>query len=310
MHIFLNFRLKHKLQALECIACLAISCVAYAQGARALENEFTSSGTIIVIDFEAERILVAAESRQTGLPLESRDHGCKIIPLGKRMFFTLSGRSVGKDQSGVYIDTYKAARSAFGAFRNAKNTPERAKLVATRWAQLVRAEYQKMLIRDPEGFSVQLRNGELAIASFGSSTDSNELLIYTVFVTYYFRPEGEMPRAHLTPQIHTDVLPWKQRLPVSPGSSVYYINGSQDRIGVSEFIDAKTVRAKNAEAELQSFISKSIHPDVDALTLEYAVKAATEWAVNKGDVGGEVDVLELPRNADFRWLKVKKECSK
>lgn len=297
--------LKRHLELLA-LSCCFIFC---GQSSKGVESGFISSGTIVVIDFEDDRILVAADSRQAGAGVspESIDRGCKIIPLGEKMFFTASARSGAIDENGtMYIDINKAAITAFDQFRTRKNTSLRARQIAAEWGDIARSEYEEMFRRDPGGFFRELRNGNLAAAAFAGSTDTNELVIYAVFVTYYFRPEGAMPRTVLKPEIHIDILPWK-RLPGSSEPAVW-INGSRDRIGVTEFVEAKTERAITANIALQGAIQSTPHADVGALTLEHAIKAAIEWATYKEEVGGDVDILELPRIGHLRWIKAKQEC--
>jgi hypothetical protein len=91
------------------------------------------SGTIILLGFVGNRIIVGADSRETLKETSSfDDDACKIIPLGDQMFFAGTGIL----SRGVNIgDNFAVgfAHVAYEQFRAAPKTEDRNKNIADRW---------------------------------------------------------------------------------------------------------------------------------------------------------------------------------
>lgn len=104
----------------------------------AAADTFVSSHTIIVVEYQYDRILVAADSRQSGGGVDPNnpDRTCKIVPLGNKMFFVMAGRTGALNQEGQYVDAYAAAKQAFRKNSAAPNEKIRVKNVAVQWMEI------------------------------------------------------------------------------------------------------------------------------------------------------------------------------
>jgi len=285
-------------EAVTVSAAMLSSCIA---------SDFVSSGTSVMVQFSDERFLVGADSRVFGGGVDPKDADsqCKIVPLGTKMFFVISGRTGAwdTDRHKPYIDANAAAKQALEKFRSTPNTQTRVRRVLARWVEIMSSEFTEMFRRDPDGFFVGVPRDNLASAVFAGTTKDGSLVAYTVYIQYYFSPDGQMPKTSLLPHLKAYIVPWNY-----DPSAWIWIAGAKDRIGVIEFISGKSDRAAVAQLRLKQTIASTPHPDVEALTMQFAIQSALDWAIHKEEVGGAVDVLELRKGGSIHWITVKPNC--
>ena len=291
-------RVLRKLAQLATVSAVAL------YGCRASDT-VSSSGTIIAVQFYAGRFLVGADSRGSGEGVDPKDidKECKITPLGEKMFFAMTGKTKVWDKSDrktLLVDAHSAAKQAFRRFRSEPNTRGHIKNIADRWAAIVKSEFAEWSQLDPSEFVKETSEDYLASAVFGGTMSDGTLTAYIVYVQPYDEPMLNTARK---PHVKTHVIPWNYN-PSSTGQ----VWGAQDKDGVTEFYGGTSERADAARARLRRAIASTPNADAEALTMQFAIKAALDWAIHKDEVGGKIDILELTRGGSVRWIAVKPAC--
>jgi hypothetical protein len=271
---------------------LPISFVLFAALLRpATANEFTpiasSSGTVIVINVEANRIILAADSRAT--TDDGYDNNdCKLLTFSKNTIFTSSGHvhlSVGPAKGETW-DGRVVARRLIAEPRKTKVTSakDEATRLAEAWGATVVSFLQPML----------RRGGRDAIAS---------LMVHGVIVEGLFAVRadaGDVAASVVTVSLDNDIVKVLHTLPL--GFSVMGYSTV-----VAEYIPApKTVSA----AELLSKWVESVKGQSAAERAVSLTAQLTQWTIDYGEtpqIGGAVDEVWLDTNG-VHWVLRKSAC--
>lgn len=266
----------------------------------------SSSGTIGILWFDADRILVGVDSRGAtptdADPLAYTDT-CKMITLGKRMFFVPTGLVKAGSRDSPTVDAFAQARIVYEQVSKQGNTAGRTRKIAKLWGKAMVKKLNELARLLPSEFPADTK-GSLVTGFFGADVDNGQLVVYAAFVGADFRPHGDPPRIIFSPRtIWSEILPW----PKNPAFPIDFFGS--ETAGVNEFSQNQTERSKAANTAFRSAIAIVHPPDFNAFWLQYAIRSAEDWAVHKNEAGGEVDILEVRAGSDVKWLQVKKGCS-
>jgi len=80
--------------------------------------------------------------------------------------------------------------------------------------------------------------------------------------------------------------------------------GSNEKDGFIEFWIGETERAKIANQNFRSELTRMDKPDTEILRIKAGVETAIAWAGNRL-VGGPIDILELRKGETIRWIQRK-----
>jgi hypothetical protein len=251
-----------------------------------------SFGTIIVVEFTDNGVIVAADSRETtdsGL----NDHACKITELDRSTFFFADGTPVGKNDplTGRPIwNTVELSRSAFATSIVIRDHFSLIRTAAN-WAALMQekidASLEDVIKANPAGLLSQGVFGgagneglRMYLVTFKYALPPSVLRAETFFVTQQLRPGVDPP-----------VVPFGD-------SSVFDL--------IAEFLRDETDRSKALNVMFRNTFAPTSQ-DYEARRIQSAIKAAIEWASAK-TIGGNVDVMVLDFTNGIRWIERKTEC--
>jgi hypothetical protein len=259
------------------------------------------SGTVVALGFDKDRIVVGADSRELQDPGDPPfDKACKIVPLGKRMFFASMGFQSGADQNNIRR-AFGAdfAHKAFDEFKSMPNTDSRSRKIAERWGELMSEPIQTFVDHNPDFPGVA---PDAAYGVFASSTNDGELVVY-VETVHYPTPATGIPPGSTHPRVWADI----QTLTGKYGQLIALGPFGE---GVMEFLYPHTKEATDAHdkflAAVRDATQKGQNPDVLAMEMKFAIEAAEKS--DQVNIGGHVDVLELVRNGNVKWIYPKSGC--
>jgi hypothetical protein len=278
-------------QALAILAATSFPCRA--------DDGFISSGTIVVVEFAADRFIVAADSRVANT---NKFDACKILPLGDKMFVVMNGR-IASNPPNNYLDAFAAARTSFDAIKRTPAGKDQLRQVVDQWVETITPQFNEMFKRDPDGFFVNEARDNLLIATFGGVDEKGNLHGYVVYVQFYFSVEKDMPDTQFVPHLKPYVIPWNY----DPRDGVWP-SGEPDKIGVLEFLNGRTPRAARAQADFLKKTSADPTADVEALRIQAALESAIDWAIHPELIGRPVDLMELRKGGTIHWIHRKPNC--
>jgi hypothetical protein len=248
----------------------------------------SSTGTVVLVEFVNDQIIVAADSRDSGT---GRDEACKITELDRNNFFFATGQvGVISPRTGKAVwDATEFSNTAFSASSGIK---DRFRLVRTaaNWAELMRERFQDNLknVR-PTKAPIELGQG------FFAADGSEGLQMYHVSLQYVFPPS--VPIANTLFSIQE----------FKPGDLALNAFGEKAPIAaVSEFLADTTPRAKEVNAIFRDRF-KPNSSDYEARRIQAAIQTAIKWMPNSS-IGGDVDLMILEGNRSIRWIDMKKNC--
>jgi hypothetical protein len=252
-------------------------------------------GTIVVVRFEARRILIAADSRHnygSGAISHNRDDACKVVALGEHAAFVAAG-FVGYDNAGPAdrLQTWRASEVALleyerhvhehGGWSDAQLDVLARSIgdsLTSRIADL--AQYAAPTVKSAvvgglltTGLLATALGNEVSVAliQIGVGTNGQVMLL---------------PSSHLTPATH----------PISAlGRGEVVV----------EVLAGSTQRAVLAMQELQTKGASLPPSERDVLCVTRLVELSIAWLPADASVGGPVDVLELCAEQPVRWIQRK-----
>jgi hypothetical protein len=247
------------------------------------------SGTIIAVLEIGNRFLVAADSLEKRTDNQPPDEkACKITRLGNHAFFSAAGL--------ILADENKLAEKAFSEV-----TTHDIPIVGERWANVMINAYETFAGPDPNGFASRVIMWRVVNGIFGTNSGGH-LAMYDVDVSLCLVPDPNKDDHYLPNFSH---YIWG---PVDFSSVPLHVYGSGEKNLVVEFLGMDTPRAREARNAMMMRTANSSLGEQQIGALEDAMKFAFQFAPTKDEVGGDVDILELPESGDSHWIKVKPEC--
>ena len=263
---------------------------------RPINQPRSSSGTVIVISIETNKVILAADSRAMTDRGGHRDDDCKVLIFGKNIIFTSSGEAH-LEITGSYKavwDARAAARRSIRGLSQKKDAQARdvANALAFSWAKLAVNFFQSVVNYggkdDFVGLSIhadQIVEGVFAVRGINGS-----LIVSHVLIS--LDPMKTVPIIISTPTL----------LQAPPAH--WFV------LGYSTVAANYIPEPKNELALLQfhqwqdSVVGKS--PDEQKIL--YAAQLA-QWTIDSGfsEVGGVVDEAVLDNNG-AKWVRRKSNC--
>ena len=259
------------------------------------------SGTIIALQFVGNRIIIAADSRETLKLTDTApfdDDACKITPLNKQMFFAGTGiQSSGLNTVKPFAANF--AKDAFEKFRDTPNTESRNKQIADEWGELMREYFER--VPDKDAAFAPVVTGDLADGIFGSNTTKGDLVVYKKTI-YYAEPAPPLRSTG-------SKIVWassSQKLEGDAASLLFF----PDNEIMGEFVQSESKRALESRAKFENLLNKSTETDryrITEMLLTFAIKTVESWDTTNS-IGGPVDSLGLSSDGKMRWIHVKPAC--
>jgi hypothetical protein len=256
------------------------------------------SGTIIILDFETDRLLVAADSRESLSDSKNyNDDACKIVPLGDYGFFSATGRTELERNDGTVV--FDATEIAKHAVKRAPSHQIRE--AASWWGNDIKRILENM--RNTPGFALP-PPGEFATGIFATSAagpkEANEIQADEAKVLLLPGQAGKSP-----PRFRVEVTPLNAR---AERPYLLFFGSSEGTEGVKEFLNRTSKRALLASERIRQETESGRAEDLSARILEASIQFASDVAIHKNEIGGPVDILELPKGGKIKWTKVKSRC--
>jgi hypothetical protein len=264
---------------------IALACLITAFTDNTITN--IDHGTIGVVYFTDQKIVIAADSRGFVYRTGKEDDDCKIFALGDKVLFFSSGTVIVETVEHRVISTDKEARSVYTKVvgEHQGRIDGYVEDVADEWAAAMKSDWQS-LYSPLDRISVPsiAAHRQLPVAIFAGRTVNGDLCLFTVILGF---KDGKMTSEVIhTTRCYNDFCAY----------------GSVDT--AFEFSQMTTDRAKKDAATWKP--PKGSKPDdLDILKTMHFVQLAIKY---QKDVGGPVDAVQLSRDGAIRWFARKKNC--
>jgi hypothetical protein len=260
-----------------------------------------TSGTIIILNFTKDRLVIAADSRgvntDTWVP---HDNECKIAEVDHRLIFTSvgnarRGRSSGLDRVNGW-DNAETTRVAFRSVRLLPTEEAQTRTIAKAWADTIAAHWQSLYQSEPDKVTrVLSKNGGLTVGAFAEANKG----------TIYFRAAQirfDRSRATAGDPIGPEFI---ERLSdcwdCGEGNRICAMGKHFD---VAARFCAQTKSSDKIKVRTQL---KSANRSVK-LAVKIAELTVDAYEKTPGDVGGMVDAVTLKNNGSITWNAIKDGC--
>jgi hypothetical protein len=281
-----------KLQLLFFLLFLALAACPQAVGKLIVRH-----GTVVVIFFSKDHVVLAADSRRTfsGGRHGYEDNQCKVSDLGQATIFAgsgVSGYNFGPEQTTGAFDTYKAALNAARSLQS--ETPDRAKATADGWSKRVKMSFDEQLARRPEEIITSLHGSSKLLAGgvFAGKTSSG-LVVYFAAVNCECSGSRKFSSIHMT-ELH----------PTDDGLPIAAIGTSETQGLFGELVDGSSQRALVERALWPMNLKVADYNiDVTIRTAEFILRTSKDRTI-----GGSINAVELGSDGQVRWIKKEKFC--
>ena len=272
----------------------ALNCLTKAVLALLLIFESNAFASLVLIRFDQQRLIVAAESRQSYGPWFD-DNVCKVIQVDPRTFFAATGRA-----SFLNLKTKEAIWSAFSIARSAFRESRRLtgygfiQFIAI-WTEMMRERYQQMLLREPEALIGALKDDTISTGIFGHASERG-IAVYSVKLRYALPPVVVYPTV-------TSLM--------SPLHAGYrYEFGDATALALTnEFFANESDRAKEANKAFLDAVKPFNTDDEEAQRLRRAIEFAVEWIPDKKIIGGPIDTIVVQPGRPIDWKSTPRNCA-
>jgi hypothetical protein len=251
------------------------------------------SGTVIIIFFSKEKVILAGDSRVIevgeGTKRSYRDDECKIFALNNKIIYAASGM-IGHDFSP------RETGAAWDAHREAMQIASSAtdiKTIADAWAARIKQLIDADFVNYPQLFEAALRTKTFLVSAVFAGLDAdNKLSVYSVVLTCDCHPFHKSARVDVGP-----------RPPTDDGLPVGIMAKQEATVVFNELIAGKTPRSNLERKRWTSLSRKKRETAITIRSVEFIIKnAATD------EIGGAVDALEIDASGRIRWIQRKKNC--
>jgi hypothetical protein len=243
-------------------------------------------GSILAVDFSAERIILAADSRETYNTDDPPDNcKCKIHVIGKGLIFVAGGRDSIENLT-THKMIYDAADVASQVRRD--NRTASVETVADLWVKRmgnILAEFAKNYRQALIGGLK--KDQPIVDAIFTGTGVDGRISACRRFIAFEVTKDGGLSL-------------------IANGSGLGYDQGTffdHGSASFNEFMAGRTDRARKEQTRVMHEHAKDSEPYL----LIAGVKAAILWS-NDPEIGGSVDALILHKNGHIEWLQKKKSC--
>jgi hypothetical protein len=263
-------------------------------------NAQIESGTVVIIGYSTQKVIVAADSRETNPLGAYRDQACKIAALNDRLMITVAGQARSVLGDTVQWDAIREARTALTDTQRLDTDTDGDFLdrVARRWGILLGTNMSNNM--QPNDVLKLANDQELINGMFIGLDEKQELHI-----------SHEIIRAKIVDSIpHFNIDPVK--VVTIPDNIIFRALGEGDIS--DEFESGRTARSKHWKLKVSQFgnargLSKEAAEAILRVDLTGAYgkeNIPNNPAVHL--VGGKTDAAELKRGGTIHWIQRKPQC--
>ena len=266
------------------------------------------SGTIVVISYSKQKVILAADSRANLGDDRYEDSYCKVTALSNKLIFAATG-IVGDNSYLLPEDLrFGAIEEARKAAASTITNPDpfgygTVGAVATRWGQAMTVRFTKASkIRLDEWLKAINATDERAfvIGIFAGLEPTGEVAVKCVHVDY-----GEPQKGHFVPIARYN-LQFIDMSSIPDGITMIEAYGMPEVI--QEIKAGKTQRAKE-EAVAMAKLAKQLTPEeFDRARVIRLVDLTLAYHPKQKFVGGNIDALELLHSGRVNWIQRKNNC--
>lgn len=253
------------------------------------------TGTVIIVGYSHDKILVAADSRQVGEKGEHVDDGCKITALNNDFFFSATGRARDVTHGVVGWSASDQAKEVFDATPKELRTPRN---VALSWGKIMENKIDRY-IRPEEKAELTPRKVYLTglFAGIGPAGDTEiaEVNVEPVVVNGKKVFGITMPSDYLA------------QVPALADNMNYIVIGREADL-FNEFFYASSKRAKSEQVITIKESKKWTHDETDARLIIRVMELILRYSDHPEYVGGPIDAAQLYKGRTIRWIQRKPNC--
>jgi len=269
-------------------------CFLFVTNARSQIN----SGTVIILGYSQQKIIVAADSRTNYGPGLYDDNSCKITALNQKLIFTADGR-VNQGNFGTTLwDAVREARAVLSSTAKNQNAPnDLMHTTAAEWAETIKREAAQGLT---DRIWQSLRNQRVIVEGHFLGLDERGNIEIVGGVVYWYL---EVPS-------NTRRIEWMLDEPKAIENSIRFA-AFGDNFLLNELIIGETGRAKLETKRLEAEVIGMSQNDADIHRAIRYAELTFQYTPQQGQdmVGGPIDVVQLGRGGALRWIQRKPQCA-
>ena len=275
------------------------------------------SGTIVVISYSKQKVIVAADSRANFGDGRYEDSYCKITALSDKLVFAATG-IVGDSSyllpEDLRFGAIEEARKAVVGITLRPNPQDTSSVhtdaffdaVGERWGSAMAERFRRAA---PERLQDWLKimslennrtSAPFVIGIFAGLGTYGQIMVMSVHVDYG-RPQKDMR----VPLAHYD-LEWLDISELPEGMTITEAYGMPEI--VQEINGGKTDFAKREMAALAELRQKTTPDEYDRLRAIRLVDLTIAFHPKHDFVGGKIDAAELLRGGKINWRQRKENC--
>jgi hypothetical protein len=252
------------------------------------------SGTIVIVGYSKDKIIMAADSRGLEENGTHRDDMCKITALSDKFLFSAIGRFFDKTRGVAGWDATAQAKEAFAVTSKRPPVPGHENAfagdLADEWAQII-----------GNNIAVHIRPTELA------SLKPNAMYLTGIFAGIGSTGAVQFASAQIHRRADAPGFfspPIKE--PPIPDTLTYAVFGGDFPIFL-EFYEATSKRAKAEKIITTKQSKKWPFYDADARLVMRYVELMIKYVERPG-LGGPIDAVEINKGSLLRWIQRKPNC--
>lgn len=269
------------------------------------------SGTVIVIGYSKNKIIMAADSRVNYEAGRYYDVSCKITALSNKFLFSAAGRTFGMTGGNIGWDDRQQAREAFAIDSQQPIPPS----LETNFADDLTDLWAEMI---SNRISVHIRPEELWRQKPGQP------FLEAAFAGIGPRGDVQIGHATIRRASGTTVPFWQgvqkdsnppnfvfveDPAPILNNKIGYLVlGGDTPHILATEFFDVFTTRSKAEHMAIAKLSKASPPQDADALMVIGLVQFIIKYTDRPEEIGGPIDAAEIDKGGTIRWIQRKDSC--
>jgi len=274
--------------------------VAFVVSVIAGANAQIESGTIVILGYSKQKVVIAADSRESDGQGAYRDEACKIASLNGKFIFTAAGRTKSIRHE-ILWDATREARAALAATeRIAGEKPgDFQDRIAANW-----------------GILLAKNIGENIQADDARSLTDDEILVNGLLIGL-----DEVHRIHISHEIlRARIIAAVPQIVIGPvkvvniPDTITFSGLSEDDI-FAEFQAGKSDRSKKWQHQIPAYAKQHGIKDRDMVKAMLLVDLTGTYGKERVPknpaihlVGGKIDAVELTISSGIQWIQRKSQC--
>jgi hypothetical protein len=256
----------------------------------ASRSQDTGRGTLIIVGYSQNKIIVAADSRKSSYSGNRfTDDDCKLIPFNGFSVFTTAGNVGFRTQHTMGWDGNREADKIIASSKKSKSTGKYLRIAAVEWAQNITAEINRSLMLDREETMQAVEENRILNGIFVGFENGIAAFYLEEII---FDPQSRRATNRLTDAPILPVLQW---------------GAMGDWTAANDVIHGESAFAQRQIREWNLLRPTIELKDRDAYWAIQLVKIGALYDSNRQEIGGPVDALEITAGG-IRWVKRKEVC--